>query len=117
MIETHYSIRRDSCLECAMTSADGLIQPRTMSTLPRALLLSEVAPAATVFLALMLFFSIKAPDHFATIDNLRNITVDFSFLLILAVGMTFVIVTAGIDLSIGAVLVVASVVSNKAMIA
>jgi ribose transport system permease protein len=85
--------------------------------LPRALLLSEVAPAAIVFIALILFFSIKAPHQFATIDNLRNITVDFSFLLILAVGMTFVIITAGIDLSIGAVLVVASVVSNKAMIA
>ena len=36
-------------------------------------------------------------------------------LLVLAVGMTYVIITAGIDLSVGAVLVFAGVVAAKAM--
>ena len=36
-------------------------------------------------------------------------------LLVLAIGMTFVIITAGIDLSVGSVLVFAGVVSAKAM--
>jgi ribose transport system permease protein len=41
--------------------------------------------------------------------------VDASALLVIAVGMTFVIITGGIDLSVGAVLVFASIVSGKAM--
>ena len=36
-------------------------------------------------------------------------------LLVLATGMTYVIITAGIDLSVGAVLVFSGVVSAKAM--
>ena len=36
-------------------------------------------------------------------------------LLVLATGMTYVIITAGIDLSVGSVLVFSGVVSAKAM--
>jgi ribose transport system permease protein len=41
--------------------------------------------------------------------------IDASILLVVAVGMTFVIITSGIDLSVGAVLVFSSVVSAKLM--
>jgi ribose transport system permease protein len=64
---------------------------------------------------LLLFFSFAAPGEFANVDNLRNITLDGSTLLILAVGATFVIGSGGIDLSIGSILVFAGVVSVKAM--
>jgi ribose transport system permease protein len=74
-------------------------------------------PVILAFVALMLIFSIMAPHQFATISNFQNLATNFSVLLVLAVGMTFVIVTAGIDLSIGSVLVVASIVSAKAMAA
>ena len=42
---------------------------------------------------------------------------DASELLLMAVGMTFVIITAGIDLSVGAVLVLSSVLAAKTMVA
>lgn len=40
-----------------------------------------------------------------------NLFIDNAFLLVLAVGMTFVILTGGIDLSVGAVLAVSTVIS------
>ena len=49
--------------------------------------------------------------------NFRNIAADASGLLIIAVGMTFVIITAGIDLSVGSVLVFAGVIAAKVMLA
>jgi ribose transport system permease protein len=46
---------------------------------------------------------------------MRNLATNAAILLVISVGMTFVIITAGIDLSVGAVLVFAGVVSAKAM--
>jgi ribose transport system permease protein len=62
-----------------------------------------------------LIFALLSFDSFASSTNLRNIAVDASVLLVLAVGSTFVIVTAGIDLSVGSVLVFSGVVSAKLM--
>jgi ribose transport system permease protein len=60
-------------------------------------------------------FSVLNPDSFSTVTNFRNIATDASVLLVISIGMTFVIATAGIDLSVGGVLVFASVVSAKVM--
>ncbi|MGH2963644.1 MAG: ABC transporter permease [Microbacterium sp.] len=68
-----------------------------------------------ILIGLILAFSVQRPDQFASVPNLRNIAVDASVLLILGVGATYVIITAGIDLSVGSVLVFAGVVSAKAM--
>ena len=83
-------------------------------------LLRRVLAAQTlvIFLALLAMIGVFAAlrfENFATAGNFRNIAIDASVLLVLAVGMTFVILTAGIDLSIGAVLVFASVVSAQTM--
>jgi ribose transport system permease protein len=56
-------------------------------------------------------------QQFATVFNFRNIAADASGLLIIAVGMTFVIITAGIDLSVGSVLVFSGVIAGKVMLA
>ncbi len=56
-----------------------------------------------------------ASDVFATQDNLFNVTRNFSFVAIIALGMTAVIVTGGIDLSVGAVLALAGMVCGMAM--
>jgi ribose transport system permease protein len=66
--------------------------------------------------ALIVFFSVLRPDAFPSLYNLTTLAVDASILLVLALGQTFVIVTAGIDLSVGSVLVFASVVSTKLML-
>ena len=68
-----------------------------------------------ILAAMIVAFSVAEPDAFATVDNFRNIATNAAILLVLAVGMTFVIITAGIDLSVGSVLVFSGVVSAKAM--
>jgi ribose transport system permease protein len=67
--------------------------------------------------ALVLFFSALRPQAFPSVYNITTLAVDASILLVLALGQTFVIITAGIDLSVGSVLVFASVVSTKLMLA
>ncbi|RUV74193.1 MAG: ABC transporter permease [Mesorhizobium sp.] len=56
-----------------------------------------------------LFLSV-ATDSFATTKNLYNITRNVTFVAIVALGMTFVIITGGIDLSVGSVLCLCSMV-------
>jgi ribose transport system permease protein len=63
----------------------------------------------------MIFFSVAKPAHFPTSFNLSNLATTASVLLVLSIGQTFVIITSGIDLSVGSVLVFASVVSAEAM--
>lgn len=68
-----------------------------------------------ILVALILVFSALEPDAFVSSANARNVATDAAVLLVLATGMTFVIITAGIDLSVGGVLVFAGVVAAKAM--
>ena len=57
-----------------------------------------------------------SPD-FRRPENIRNIINQMSFVGIVAVGMTYVIILGGIDLSVGSVLVFSGVVADKAMAA
>src|SRR5919106_1157182 len=68
-----------------------------------------------ILVALLVVFSVLNPDQFLTVSNWRNISIDAAVLLVLAVGATYVIVTAGIDLSVGAVLVFSGVIAAKLM--
>ena len=53
--------------------------------------------------------AILRPDTFPTVDNIRNILTQASVVGVLAIGMTFVIATAGIDLSVGSMVAAAGV--------
>jgi ribose transport system permease protein len=53
--------------------------------------------------------------HFLTVSNLLNVAEQATIIAIIAVGMTFVIITAGIDLSVGSVLAFAGVVMASAL--
>jgi ribose transport system permease protein len=75
----------------------------------------QTAVVFFVLMAIFITFALLRPESFFTISNVRNMAIDASILLVVAVGMTFVIITAGIDLSVGAVLVFSSVVSAKLM--
>jgi ribose transport system permease protein len=59
--------------------------------------------AACVFLSF-------ATNSFATPNNLFNITRNFTFVAVIALGMTIVIITGGIDLSVGSVLCLCSMI-------
>ncbi len=68
-----------------------------------------------ILILIVVGFTAYEPNAFPTVPNFRNIATDASVLLILAVGETFVIITAGIDLSVGSVLLFGGVVSAKVM--
>src|SRR5258705_5528112 len=53
--------------------------------------------------------------HFLTISNLLNIAEQATIIAIIAVGMTFVIITGGIDLSVGSILAFSGVVMASAL--
>lgn len=68
-----------------------------------------------VLLVIFLIFAAMAPEVFPTWGNVRQIIQNVSILGVLGIGMTFVIVTSGIDLSVGSNLVFSGVVAAKVM--
>ena len=58
------------------------------------------ARAVFVLVALLVFFSAMAPS-FLTTNNLAILSKHVAISAILAIGMTFVVLTGGIDLSVG----------------
>ncbi|MFI9100543.1 ABC transporter permease [Streptomyces fildesensis] len=63
-----------------------------------------------VLLLVVLVSSFVFPS-FASLDNARGVTVQASFLSIVALGMTLVIITGGIDLSVGSVFALGGVLA------
>jgi ribose transport system permease protein len=68
-----------------------------------------------ILVGMIVVFALLKPSEFFSVDNARGIFTDASVLLVLAVGETYVIITAGIDLSVGSVLVFSGVISAKLM--
>jgi ribose transport system permease protein len=81
--------------------------------------LSQVAKSFTllILLAILMIFGLREGASFFNPRNFNDIVIDSSQLVVLSVGMTFVIITAGIDLSVGSVLVLSSVVAARVAIA
>lgn len=69
---------------------------------------------AIAFLVEVLIFS-QLSEYFFTTDNILNITLQISIIAIMAVGMTFVILTAGIDLSVGAIVAFTGVITTSVL--
>ena len=67
-----------------------------------------------ILLVMIIAISFISP-HFLTLSNIKNILDQASLYIILSVGMTFVICSGGIDLSIGSVIALTSVISAFAM--
>lgn len=65
---------------------------------------------AALFVAVFVVGGLRY-DGFASGQVVLNIFVDNAFLLVVAVGLTFVILTGGIDLSVGAVVALSTMVS------
>lgn len=64
-----------------------------------------------VILAILFLVASLATSEFLTTGNLRNVLLQISTDGIIAVGMTFVILTGGIDLSVGAMVAMSSVIT------
>lgn len=70
---------------------------------------------AWLFLAVLLIFFSITGEGFLSLFNLQSIMANMAIMLIMALGQTFIIISAGIDLSIGWVAGMASVVGATVM--
>src|ERR1700735_4380522 len=85
------------------TTMQAVPRPRgAAGTLVRAVLILLRARAIVVLVALLVLFSSLAPS-FLTANNLSILTKHVAITALLALGMTFVVLTGGIDLSVGSV--------------
>jgi ribose transport system permease protein len=84
--------------------SEALTLPRQSATA----LLTRVPGVAVTLVALAVVFTLATPG-FATWANLSNILMQSAIPLVLALPMTLIIMTEGLDLSMGAVLTTASV--------
>ncbi|HEY6521058.1 MAG TPA: ABC transporter permease [Roseiarcus sp.] len=69
-----------------------------------------------LLIALIAIFTILRPEQFGSSFNLSMLAINAAILLVLSVGQTFVIIAGGIDLSVGTVLVFASITSAQVML-
>lgn len=91
--------------ESAMAVKSGMTGMKEM--------LAKVGPAFALIIVIVVF-SIASPD-FVRYENIMNIFKQTSINALIAAGMLIVLITAGIDLSVGAVLALATCVAGLAM--
>jgi ribose/xylose/arabinose/galactoside ABC-type transport system permease subunit len=90
--------------------------PLRLSVIGQRLRGRYVSPIASFLLFLLLFVTVIARYGFASPGQvLLNLLVDNAHLIVLAVGMTFVILTGGIDLSVGSVVALSTVILAKTL--
>ncbi|KAA0090905.1 sugar ABC transporter permease YjfF [Mycolicibacterium sp. P1-18] len=75
-----------------------------------------LSPVASLVLFIVMFTAVVARYDFASPTQVfLNLLVDNAYLIVLAVGMTFVILTGGIDLSVGSVVALSTVILATAL--
>jgi ribose transport system permease protein len=91
--------------EVATTTTMGRREGKVASLWSRIKRLFSFREAGILFvlIALCVILSIVAP-RFLTLRNVTNVVRQFSVIAIMSVGMTYVIITAGIDLSVGSII-------------
>ncbi|HLX51103.1 MAG TPA: ABC transporter permease [Streptosporangiaceae bacterium] len=116
VVSAEATLRTDSRAQEERAAAQDRAELRRASLGRRLLRRTITANESWTILALiviMAFFTIKAPGTFLTTNDLSLIAQNASPLLVMAIGQTFVILTAGIDLSVGSVLVLSSVIADE----
>jgi simple sugar transport system permease protein/ribose transport system permease protein len=93
-----------------MPEVPGGGAPRPASARPRAWHVDPTR-AAMIALALLVVGNALLTPNFATAGNLWNVLLQLSTVLLVAVGMTLVIATRGIDLSVGSVMALAGAIA------
>ncbi|ACU35800.1 sugar ABC transporter permease YjfF [Actinosynnema pretiosum subsp. pretiosum] len=78
---------------------------------------SRFLPVIATFVVFVLTFGAGsvAYEGFASGQVVANLFIDNAFLIVLAVGMTFVILTGGIDLSVGSVIALSTMIAAAAL--
>lgn len=70
-----------------------------------------------ILLALVAICSVLSPEYFLTTDNLIQVLLQSSVMILLACGVFFTILIAGIDLSVGSMLALTGMVTAQLMVA
>lgn len=81
----------------------------------RRLVTSPVVVTFLFLMMMMLAFTVAAPGMFGTTSNIMQLAQNVAILTVVSVGTTFVIATAGIDLSIPSGIVLGEVFAVKAL--
>ena len=81
----------------------------------RRLVTSPVVMTFFFLIVTMLIFTVAAPGKFGTRSNIEQLALNVAILTVVSVGTTFVIATAGIDLSIPSGIVLGEVFAVKAL--
>ena len=76
----------------------------------RGFLASQTAYVSLALLLLIIIVSLVAPV-FLTLGNLSNVLTDFSYVAIVSLGSTIVIITGGIDLSVGSTMGLSAIIT------
>jgi ribose/xylose/arabinose/galactoside ABC-type transport system permease subunit len=86
---------------------------RRASTLGGTLTSPKYGPVLVTLVLLVIMFAVGGTRYtgFLSGQVILNLFVDNAYLIVLAVGMTFVILTGGIDLSVGAVVALSTIIS------
>ncbi|WP_315707075.1 MULTISPECIES: ABC transporter permease [unclassified Bradyrhizobium] len=82
----------------------------------RGLFASQTAYVTLALLILIVVMNFASP-YFFTEGNLQNVAKNFSFIAIATLGITFVIITGGIDLSVGSMMCFAAMITSMVMTA
>lgn len=85
------------------------------ASLPRWTRSAEIGIAAAVVVECVVLAALS--PHFFTAENLLNVSLQASIFAILAAGMTFVILTGGIDLSVGSVVAASGIAATSVLAA
>ena len=75
---------------------------------------SQTAYVAVAFVVIFALVAVFA-NHFLSANNLLNTSKNFSYIAIVAMGSTLVIITGGIDLSVGSVMALVAVLTAMLM--
>src|SRR6476646_3325845 len=97
-------------LEAAVTMAP--VAEQREHSLTQRMLSAQAFWVTMVLLAMCVVMSALQPHAFASVENFYNITRNFAFIGIMALGMTTVVVTGGIDLSVGSVMGLAAIAAG-----
>jgi len=97
--------------------ADTVPQQSTGTPLVRRLLAANSMWTFAILIVLVAFFSIASPPGtFLSQYNVTQIAINAAIYLVLGVGMTYVIITGGIDLSNRSVLVLSGILAAEYMV-
>jgi len=91
-----------------MKTDTGTIQSKSLN-----ISWKQIFKSSGIFWALIVLFIIASliSPHFLKVNNLLNVVRQIAIVGIVSVGMTFVILTSGIDLSVGSIVGVVAVIS------